>query len=116
MFRACLSTYAPEETLMNLTPPPSTPVVKRSRAKTPVATAESKKPTLTTKSRSRKKPAAEPVMEAPAAEASVSYTSDQLRSMIATAAYYRAVDRHFAPGNEMEDWLVAEQQVMASLG
>jgi hypothetical protein len=48
-------------------------------------------------------------------ETTTSYTSDQLRSLIATAAYYRAASRHFAPGNDMEDWLVAEQQVIASL-
>lgn len=101
---------------MNLTPP-TPPVVKRSRAKaTTVTTDESKKPTLTTKAaRSRKKAVAEPVAPATVVESTMSYTSDQLRSMIATAAYYRAVARNFAPGNDMEDWLVAEQQVMASL-
>jgi hypothetical protein len=107
--------FPQEEMLMNLTPP-TPPVVKRSRAKTTTAAAESKKPTLTTKTtRTRKRPVAEP--EAPAAivESTMSYTSDQLRSMIATAAYYRAVARNFAPGNDVEDWLVAEQQVMASL-
>jgi len=103
---------------MNLTPPPGTPVVKRSRAKsTTPAAPESKKPTLTTKTaRSRKKTVAEPVMTAPVVETTVvSYSSDQLRSMIAMAAYYRAESRNFAPGNDMEDWLVAEQQVIANL-
>lgn len=100
---------------MNLTPP-TPPVVKRSRAKTTTAATESKKPTLTTKTtRSRKKAVTEPVAPAAVVESTMSYTSDQLRSMIATAAYYRAVARNFAPGNDMEDWLVAEQQVMASL-
>ena len=99
---------------MNLTPP--TPITKRTRAKATAPTAEpTKKPTLTTKSaRARKKPA-ETVVASPMAAAATSYTSEQLRSMIATTAYYRAASRHFAPGNEMEDWLVAEQQVIAGL-
>jgi Protein of unknown function (DUF2934) len=32
-------------------------------------------------------------------------------SMIATAAYFRAVQRGFEPGHELEDWLHAEQQL-----
>ncbi len=31
--------------------------------------------------------------------------------MIAEAAYYRAEQRGFAPGNEMSDWLQAEADV-----
>lgn len=31
--------------------------------------------------------------------------------MIATAAYYKAEHRGFAPGGEMEDWLAAEAEV-----
>jgi len=30
---------------------------------------------------------------------------------IATAAYYRAEQRGFAPGNELADWLAAEREV-----
>ena len=30
---------------------------------------------------------------------------------IATAAYYRAEQRCFAPGNELADWLAAEREV-----
>jgi hypothetical protein len=30
---------------------------------------------------------------------------------IAVAAYYRAQRRGFAPGNEMEDWLLAEREI-----
>ena len=32
-------------------------------------------------------------------------------SMIATAAYFRAAQRGFEPGHELDDWLQAEQQV-----
>lgn len=34
--------------------------------------------------------------------------------MIATAAYYRAEQRSFAPGQDLDDWLEAERQVHAS--
>jgi hypothetical protein len=30
---------------------------------------------------------------------------------IAVAAYYRAESRGFAPGREIEDWLVAEREI-----
>jgi len=36
---------------------------------------------------------------------------DEREYMIAEAAYYRAVRRGFAPGNEMEDWLQAETEI-----
>jgi Protein of unknown function (DUF2934) len=31
--------------------------------------------------------------------------------MIARAAYFRAQQRHFEPGHELEDWLAAESEV-----
>jgi len=37
-----------------------------------------------------------------------------LDEMIAMAAYFIAQQRNFAPGNELGDWLMAEQQVLAS--
>lgn len=37
--------------------------------------------------------------------------SEQRRSMIARAAYYRAERRGFEPGRELEDWVVAESEV-----
>jgi hypothetical protein len=43
---------------------------------------------------------------------------DQLRQRIAEAAYYRAQQRGFSPGYELEDWLAAEAQIRnaASVG
>lgn len=38
--------------------------------------------------------------------------SDVRQDDIAIAAYYRAEARGFAPGNEMQDWLEAEQQTL----
>lgn len=37
------------------------------------------------------------------------------RQMIAEAAYYRAEQRHFEPGLDLEDWAEAEQQVDAAI-
>ena len=38
-------------------------------------------------------------------------TPDERRAMIAEAAYYRAEQRGFAPGLEIEDWLAAERDI-----
>jgi len=40
--------------------------------------------------------------------------TDDLASAIAAAAYYRAEQRGFEPGHELEDWLQAEQYIRAS--
>jgi hypothetical protein len=37
---------------------------------------------------------------------------DEIRRLIAEAAYYRAMERGFEPGHELEDWIEAESQVM----
>ena len=36
---------------------------------------------------------------------------DERRHLIAEAAYYRAEQRSFAPGNELEDWRSAEAEI-----
>jgi hypothetical protein len=36
---------------------------------------------------------------------------DEVRQRIAEAAYYRAQQRGFSPGYELEDWLAAEEQI-----
>ena len=64
--------------------------------------APSKKPTV-------KKPASKKT-----AAKATSPTHDELGGMIATAAYYLAERRHFAPGFELDDWLAAERQVLGS--
>jgi hypothetical protein len=38
------------------------------------------------------------------------YSDEARESDIAIAAYYRAHDRGFEPGYELEDWLAAEQE------
>jgi hypothetical protein len=39
---------------------------------------------------------------------------EHLSGMIATAAYFIAQKRNFAPGDELNDWLMAEQEVLAA--
>ena len=39
----------------------------------------------------------------------------QRAALIARAAYFRALERGFEPGHELEDWLAAESQVDAEL-
>jgi hypothetical protein len=85
-------------------PPP-----KRARAKTKSAAAQ---PTITLKKRTAKTPApAEPApstaVEAKETEENVS----EINGMIATAAYFLAEERGFAPGHELEDWLEAERRI-----
>jgi hypothetical protein len=40
---------------------------------------------------------------------------DELRRLISEAAYYRAKQRGFAPGHELEDWIAAEAEVIRRL-
>jgi DNA-binding protein HU-beta len=42
--------------------------------------------------------------------------ADKRAAMIAEAAYFIAERRNFQPGDELSDWLAAEQAVEASLG
>ena len=40
---------------------------------------------------------------------------DERQQMIQVAAYWKARDRGFQPGHEMDDWLAAEQEVDRTL-
>ena len=42
-------------------------------------------------------------------------TPAQMRDMTAEAAYYLAMQRGFAPGHELEDWLAAEEEILSNL-
>ncbi len=67
-------------------------------------------------SRIRKPKAAKATPEVPPASAELtSITKSDRQAMIATAAYYRAEKRHFAPGSELEDWTAAEAEIDALL-
>lgn len=94
----------------------------------------------TTRSRAPRKspPVSPPVAQQPAADATLNTTfepdssrkddvpkatfvGEQLlyqdrSARIAEAAYFRAQQRGFAPGYELEDWLAAEKDVDATFG
>ena len=40
---------------------------------------------------------------------------DETRQRIAEAAYYRAKQRGFEPGRELEDWIEAESEIMGRI-
>jgi DUF2934 family protein len=48
-------------------------------------------------------------------EGQTTLSAEQLNQMIAVAAYYRAEQRGFTAGGELEDWLTAEQEVKVLL-
>ena len=47
--------------------------------------------------------------------ASVALTREELEKLISEAAYFRAKQRGFQPGHELEDWIQAEAEVMRRL-
>jgi len=74
------------------------------REKNPATTAEKK--------RAPRRRAASPV----AAVDPPNFVDPQQRAaLIARAAYFRALNRGFAPGHEVTDWLAAEAEVDAEL-
>lgn len=44
-----------------------------------------------------------------------SLSQEERKKVIAQIAYYRAMRRGFAPGGELEDWLIAEREVSRAL-
>lgn len=95
---------------------------KRSRAKAKSAATEVAKPAVAAakKPRATKKVTVSTVTVAttPVAKPAAPQrpNADELRGMIAMAAYYRAAARHFTPGHELDDWLEAERQINALVG
>lgn len=59
------------------------------------------------------KPTARP---APTGNARAHITADELKKLIAEAAYYRAKQRGFEPGFELQDWVEAEAEVKLRVG
>lgn len=42
-------------------------------------------------------------------------TPEEIAKWIAVAAYYKAKERGFTPGNEVEDWITAEREIASKL-
>jgi hypothetical protein len=49
-------------------------------------------------------------------EARADVSPDEMRKLISEAAYYRAKQRGFVPGHELEDWIQAEAEVRKRIG
>ena len=77
---------------------PASPAPKKASSK-PAAPAPQKTPTSPTYN----------------SNARADVSPDELRRLISEAAYYRAKQRGFAPGHEVEDWIAAEAEVMRRL-
>ena len=52
------------------------------------------------------------VQESLGANARADLSPDELKKLISEAAYFRAKQRGFEPGHELEDWIQAEAEVM----
>jgi Protein of unknown function (DUF2934) len=107
------SSSAPRTTKVRTTKPAvpksSTPAKPSTAAKVVAKAVVEKpksKPKVAAAPRKRKAVMAEPAPSAVAAD---------LTPMIATAAYYLAEYRQFAPGYEMQDWLAAEHMIRGSM-
>jgi hypothetical protein len=48
-------------------------------------------------------------------DARAEVSTEDLRKLISEAAYYRAKQRGFVPGHELEDWIQAEAEVIGRL-
>jgi DUF2934 family protein len=53
----------------------------------------------------------QPIKQDAAAPVRPEITDEETRQRIAEVAYYRAQQRGFSPGYEVEDWLAAEAQI-----
>ncbi len=78
---------------------------------------KSTKPTTGKASKTKIKEGAAPVVEVKdLSEVTPVVESVRREELIATAAYFKAAQRGFEPGNEIEDWLAAEREFEASSG
>jgi len=53
----------------------------------------------------------QPIKQDAAAPSQPEISAEETLNRIAEAAYYRAQQRGFSPGYEVEDWLAAEAQI-----
>jgi hypothetical protein len=60
----------------------------------------------------RRTPSQKRSKESFSANARAEVSPDEVRKLVSEAAYYRAKQRGFAPGHELEDWIQAEAEVM----
>jgi hypothetical protein len=68
------------------------------------------------RTRTTKTPASTKPQASFGADARAEVSAEEVRKLIAEAAYYRAKKRGFTPGHEVEDWVQAEAEVLRRIG
>ena len=66
-------------------------------------------------SKERRKAPRKAIQATPRPDTRVETSSEDTRRRIAEAAYFRAEQRNFEPGHELEDWVEAESEVMGRI-
>ena len=84
-------------------------------AKTVKKATAAKKPAAAKKAAAAKKPVAAKKPAAAKKPVGLAVSSEERSHLIAVAAYLRAESRGFTHGDEVSDWLLAEQEVDARL-
>ena len=54
-------------------------------------------------------------MTPPNVDVTTPKTPEEIAEWIAVAAYYKAQERGFTPGNEVENWIEAEREIASKL-
>jgi hypothetical protein len=86
------------------------------RRKAPRKAATTVTPKPDTKASAPRKPISAQRASAPmTSNVTAEVSNEEARRLIAEAAYYRAKQRNFAPGHELEDWIEAESEVLGRL-
>jgi len=66
-------------------------------------------------SKERRKAPRKAIQATPRPDIRVETSREDTRRRIAEAAYFRAKQRNFEPGHELEDWVEAESEVMGRI-
>jgi hypothetical protein len=66
-------------------------------------------------SKERRKAPRKAIQATPRPDTGLATSSEETRRRIAEAAYFRAKERNFEPGHELEDWVEAESEVMGRI-
>jgi len=66
-------------------------------------------------SKERRKAPRKVIQATPRPDTGLATSSEETRRRIAEAAYFRAKERNFEPGHELEDWVEAESEVMGRI-
>ena len=91
--------------------------VKKGTASSPTERAAPAKPAPKKASSKTEAPTPQKTPTSPTygSNARADVSPEELRRLISEAAYYRAKQRGFEPGHELEDWIAAEAEVIRRL-